>query len=242
MSFFDIQTFIFMLDTAQFSSLLQHLPLFAQAKESDIAALVDAASLIKVKKRQIVCKPSDPCEGFHVVVYGRVMVSLQTNSGTEKPLDVVEAGQTFGDITMFLEQPYYLSATTLEDSLLAYIPRYAFLQLIERDSRFALRMLGSLSMRMREVVENIESTSHAAPIARLVVYLLRSYPPAHKLSQTVTFDLGLNKNLIAATLDLAPETLSRTFRELQERDLIELDGKTITLKNLLELEKLVPTL
>jgi CRP-like cAMP-binding protein len=52
----------------------------------------------------------------------------------------------------------------------------------------------------------------------------------------------LNKNLIAATLDLAPETLSRTFRELQERDLIELDGKTITLKNLLELEKLVPTL
>jgi CRP/FNR family transcriptional regulator, dissimilatory nitrate respiration regulator len=231
-----------MLDTTQISSLLRHLPLFAQAKEADIAALVDVASLINVKKRQVVCKPSDPCEGFHVVVYGRVMVSLQTNSGTEKPLDVVEAGETFGDITMFLEQPYYLSATTLEDSLLAYIPRYAFLQLIERDSRFALRMLASLSLRMREVVENIESTSHTTPIARLAVYLLRSYPHTANSNQPVKFDLALNKNLIAATLDLAPETLSRSFRELQERHLISIEGKTVTLNNLTELEKLVPSL
>jgi CRP-like cAMP-binding protein len=231
-----------MLDTAQFSSLLRHLPLFAQAKESDIAALVDAASLIKVKKRQVVCKPSDPCEGFHVVVYGRVMVSLQTSSGTEKPLDVVEAGETFGDITMFLEQPYYLSATTLEDSLLAYIPRYAFLQLIERDSRFALRMLGSLSLRMRSVVENIESTSHTTPLERLAVYLLRSYPQTAHSNQPVKFDLVLNKNLIAATLDLAPETLSRSLRELQERHLISIVGKTVTLNNLTELEKLAPSL
>jgi CRP/FNR family transcriptional regulator, dissimilatory nitrate respiration regulator len=231
-----------MLDTAQFSSLLRHLPLFAQAQEADIAALVDLASLIKVKKRQVVCKPSDPCEGFHVVVYGRVMVSLQTSSGTEKPLDVVETGETFGDITMFLEQPYYLSATTLEDSLLAYIPRYAFLQLIERDSRFALRMLASLSLRMREVVENIESTSHTTPIARLAIYLLRSYPHAADSDQPPKFDLPLNKNLIAATLDLAPETLSRSFRELQERHLISIVGKTVTLNNLTELEKLAPSL
>ncbi len=231
-----------MLDTTQFSSLLRHLPLFAHAQETDIAALVDVASLIKVKKRQVVCKPSDPCEGFHVVVYGRVMVSLQTNSGTEKPLDVVEAGETFGDITMFLEQPYYLSATTLEDSLLAYIPRYAFLQLIERDSRFALRMLASLSLRMREVVGNIESTSHTTPLARLAVYLLRSYPHTAHANQPVKFDLALNKNLIAATLDLAPETLSRSFRELQERHLISIVGKTVTLNNIIELEKLAPSL
>lgn len=231
-----------MLDTNDVSSLLQHLPLFAQAKDTDIAALVDAASLIKVKKRQVVCKPSDPCEGFHVVVYGRIMVSLQTSNGTEKPLDVVEAGETFGDITMFLEQPYYLSATTLEDSLLAYIPRYAFLQLIERDSRFALRMLASLSMRMRGVVENIESTRHTSPITRLAVYLLRSYPHAPNSNQPPKFDLTLNKNLIASALDLAPETLSRSFRELQERQLISLEGKTVTLNNLVALEKLVPSL
>ena len=231
-----------MLDTTQFSSLLRHLPLFAHAQETDIAALVDVASLIKIKKRQVVCKPSDPCEGFHVVVYGRVMVSLQTSSGTEKPLDVVEAGETFGDITMFLEQPYYLSATTLEDSLLAYIPRYAFLQLIERDSRFALRMLASLSLRMREVVGNIESTSHTTPLARLAVYLLRSYPHTAHANQPVKFDLALNKNLIAATLDLAPETLSRSFRELQERHLISIVGKTVTLNNIIELEKLAPSL
>jgi CRP-like cAMP-binding protein len=231
-----------MSDIAHFSSLLKHLPLFEQAKESDIAALVDAAALIKAKKRQVVCKPSDPCEGFHFVIYGRVLISLQTSSGTEKPLDVVAAGGTFGDITMFLEQPYYLSATTLEDSLLAYIPRYAFLQLIERDSRFAMRMLGSLSMRMRSVVENIESTSHTTPLERLAVYLLRSYPQTSLPDQPIKFELALNKNLIAATLDLAPETLSRSFRELQERNLIFLEGKTVTLNNLTELEKLVPTL
>jgi CRP-like cAMP-binding protein len=231
-----------MSDITHFASLLQHLPLFEQAKESDIAAMVDAASLIQVKKRQVVCKPTDPCEGFHVVLYGRIMISLQTSSGTEKPLDIVKSGETFGDITMFLEQPYYLSATTLEDSLLAYIPRYAFLQLIERDSRFALRMLGSLSMRMRAVVENIESTSHTTPIERLAVYLLRSYPQSTPVNQPIKFDLVLNKNLIAAALDLAPETLSRSFRELQERNLILIEGKTVTLNNLTELEKLVPAL
>ncbi len=160
-----------------------------------------------------------------MLVSGKVKLSLMSAQGIDKPLDIVAPGGSFGDITMLLERPYYLTAQALEDSLLLYLPRNAIVQLIERDSRFAMRMLASLSMRMRNVVDDIESFSLQPPAARLVTYLLRLLPPGSMTPAKI--ELSIHKNVVAAQLNLTPETLSRYFRELTDRGLVSLEGRSI---------------
>lgn len=206
-------------------TLLAQLALFRELSRADIDKLAAQVHLVHAQRKDVLYTKGDPCEGFYVVVYGRVKLSLVSARGHDKPLELIEPGGCFGEVTMFLERPHTLTAMALDDALLVYVPRSALLQMIEQDSRYALRLLASLSMRARHVVEDIEAFSLQPPAARVVTYLLRLLPP--NAATCAKIELAIQKNLVAAQLNLAPETLSRYFRELSELGLISLEGRTI---------------
>lgn len=137
----------------------------------------------------------------------------------------MDAGCCFGDITMFNGEPYFMDVQALEDCALLYIPRQAVVELIERDSQFAMRMLGSLSARVRGLIGDIESFSLQPPVTRLVTYLLRLLP--EKCAKSAKVDLSISKQVVAARLNLAPETLSRHFKELSDMGLVTVKGRTV---------------
>lgn len=211
--------------TQRAEQILRGLALFEHVAQDELSRLAGWVQLRHVVRKAILFRKGLVCEGFHVLAYGRVKLSVVSPKGIEKPLQIVEAGGSFGDITMFLERPYYLTAEALDDCLLVYVPRIAIVRMIEHNSGFALRMLASLSMRMRNVVDDIEAFSLQPPAARLITYLMRLLPPGS--ITTAKIELSIQKNLVAAQLNLTPETLSRYFRELTDRGLITLDGRTV---------------
>lgn len=222
------------MERRRIAQFLSGLDLFREVRAGEIDVLTQAARVARFHRRETIFQRGDACSGFYLVVYGRVKLSLISTNGVDKPLQFVEAGSCFGDITMLLDRPHYLTAQALEDSLLAFIPRRAILSLIENDSHFALRMLGSLSLRMRSVVDDIESFALQPPAARVVTYLLRLLPP--DCVAPAKIDLTINKNMVAAQLNLTPETLSRYFRDLSDRGLVTVDGKTVIVHDIDRLE------
>lgn len=207
--------------------MLRKLPLFQSAREADLDALARLARVDTLPRKEILFTRGDPCSGFHVIAYGRIKLSLISSQGVEKPLHIVQPGETIGDITMFLERPYYLTAEALEDCLLVYVSRESIIQLIERDSHFALRMMASLSlrMRMRMVVDDMESFLLQPPAARLATYLMRLVPP--DTSTSARIELTIKKSVVAAQLNMTPETLSRYFKEMTDAGLVSLEGRSV---------------
>ena len=205
--------------------MLSRIPLFHQASEAELDALSRSVKRVYVSRRRFIHRRGDACDGFNVLVYGRVKMSLVSWKGVDKPIQLVEAGETFGDITMFNGQPYFLNVQALEDTLFLHVPREAIVKLIEHDSRFALRMLGSLAVRVRSLVGDIEAFSLQPPAARLVSYLMQLLP-ANCLS-SARVELTMSKNMVAAHLNLRPETLSRYFKELTDIGLVTLEGRSV---------------
>ena len=205
--------------------MLSRIPLFHQASEAELDALSRAVRRGWVSRKRIIHRQGDACDGFNVLVYGRVKMSLVSWKGVDKPIQLVEPGETFGDITMFNGQPYFLNVQALEDSLFLHVPREAIVKLIEHDSRFALRMMGSLAVRVRSLVGDIEAFSLQPPAARLVSYLMQLLPA--NCLRTARVELNMSKNMVAAHLNLRPETLSRYFKELTEIGLVTLEGRSV---------------
>lgn len=226
--------------TRQCADILFQLPLFRELAQGEVLQLASMARLVHLESRQVIYARGDVCDGFYVVVYGRVKLSLISPRGTEKPLEIIEPGGCFGEVTMFLERTHLLTAVTLDDSLLTYVPRSALTRMIESDSRFALRLLASLSMRVGHAVDDIEAFSLQPPAARLVTYLLRLLPPDAPTPARI--ELTIRKNLVAAQLNLAPETLSRYFRELKERGLISLEGREVLVHDIERLSEFLSQL
>lgn len=207
--------------------LLRKVPLFTHTRAQDLELLADQVRRVEARRKEVLFRQGDPCEGFHIVVYGKIKMSLLSWQGEDRPIQIIGEGGRFGDITMLNGEGYFLNVQALEDSLFLYLPRAAIVALIERDSAFAMDMLRSLSSRVRGIVEDIESYSLQPPTQRLVRYLLRLLPPGP--AQSAQVELPVDKHVVAAHLNLTPETLSRCLRELVDGGLMTVAGRQLVI-------------
>jgi CRP-like cAMP-binding protein len=87
------------------------------------------------------------------------------------------------------------------------------------------------------LVNQIESLTLQNATYRLVAYLLEQIPRDVKTSPEV--QLTTPKGVIASRLAIQPETLSRILAKLRSRELIEVHGNHITVRNVQALRDLV---
>ncbi|MEF7614591.1 Crp/Fnr family transcriptional regulator [Aquincola sp. MAHUQ-54] len=210
--------------------LLQNLPLFQGLDDGVVATIASQADVVRVLKRDVIYRKGDACVGFYVVSYGRVRLSLFSSKGLEKPIQIAGRGNSFGEATMFQELPHYTTAIAAEDSGLVFVPQAVVVTLLQADWRLGMRMLANLSYRLHLMVDDIDDFLLQPPGARLASYLLRLSPADGGGPSSIR--LELQKRLVAAQLNLTPETLSRYFREFSDAGLITLEGSHVTIHSI----------
>ena len=214
---------------------LQHQPLFSALSDAQLAALVAATHEVRADKGKLLFQRGTPCEGMYLVVFGVVKLAVSGVQGVEKIVELVRAGESFGEAVMFLNRPFPIMAQTLEDSLLLYVEAAAIDNLLAQDPKFARRLLAGLSVRLHALVRDVESYSAQNAAQRVIGYLLQSVSTEHGESEgdiathATTVSLPVNKNLIASRLNLTPETLSRVLHHFVADGLIEVNGREIVI-------------
>lgn len=209
--------------------LVRYQPLFQELNDAQIEALMPSIREVRIEKGRDLFHREDPCDGLWLVVYGRVKLFITSPQGNEKVIEIMQAGQSFGEAVMFLRRPYPVSAHVLEDSMLLHVSESAISNAIETDKSFARHLLAGLSMRLHTFVQDVERYSMENPLQRVAGYLVQlSETPE---ADAFTVSLPVNKNLIASRLSLAPETFSRVLNQLSAAGFIEVDGKDITVNN-----------
>lgn len=208
-------------------SFLSSLPLFSDLQPADIERIATGTTTLRAAKGDTLFRRGDPCNGFHVVVYGQVKLGFTSAQGAEKVVEIIGPRQSFGEALMFLERPYIVSAQTLADSLLLHVAKAAVFREIDADPLFARRMLAGLSRRLHGLVSDVESYSLRSGAQRVIGYLLREGFEHSAAGQAIELTLSTTKNIIASRLNLTPEHFSRVLHELTVARLIEVDGRTV---------------
>ncbi len=214
---------------------LQHQPLFSALSDAQLAALVAATHEVRADKGKLLFQRGTPYEGMYLVVFGVVKLAVSGVQGVEKIVELVRAGESFGEAVMFLNRPFPIMAQTLEDSLPLYVEAAAIDNLLAQDPKFARRLLAGLSVRLHALVRDVESYSTQNAAQRVIGYLLQSVSTEHGESEgdiathATTVSLPVNKNLIASRLNLTPETLSRVLHHFVADGLIEVNGREIVI-------------
>src|SRR3954463_10494388 len=71
---------------------LASLPLFETLEPAALARLAAGINAVDAPKGTVIVRRGDSCVGFHVVVFGRVKLCLQTQRGDEKVVDLLTRG------------------------------------------------------------------------------------------------------------------------------------------------------
>jgi CRP/FNR family transcriptional regulator, dissimilatory nitrate respiration regulator len=220
--------------------LIGRLPLFSALDLEAVSQLADATSEHQLNRGDVLFQQGDPCRGVFVVVHGQVKLAVTAPNGNEKVVEIISGQMSFGEAVMFLDRPFPVFAQALTDTLVLSIPREPVLALIDENPMFARRMLAGLSVRLHSLVKDVEAYSLRSSTQRLIGYLLREAGDDESPTRTVEIDLPTSKQVLASRLSVTPETFSRILHSLSESGLIEVQGKTIRIADVMRLRDYEP--
>ena len=252
------------MDTQHFdvARYLANLPLFQETTAQELQRLAAGCRLRRFGRGEAIFRVGMPCEEFHVTVMGQVKLFAISPAGQEKVIEIAGPGITFAEALMFTERPYIINAQALSDTLLLSVGKDAVVDEIERDPRFALRLLGGISRRLHGLVHDVQAYSLHSGMQRVIGYLLSSLPeesartlptleayagqgsaPASAAAHTaiaLKVSLPVSKATIASLLSITPEYFSRVLRDLETEGLIHIDKRDILIPDAMRLANYTP--
>lgn len=211
-------------------TFLSTLPMFQDLSAEELERIAAGTTEVRVSKGQTIFQRGDPCLGLHAVVYGQVKLGFVSPQGSEKVIDLLGPGQSFGEALMFSDRNYVVYAQALADSLLLHISKETIDAEIDADPRLARVMLASLSHRLIGLIQDVEAYSLRSGMQRVIGYILRDvdeHTPQGADDAPVRIRLDANKGVIASRLNLTPEHFSRILGELSHEGAIRVHGAEI---------------
>lgn len=252
------------MDTQHFdvARYLANLPLFQETTAQELQRLAAGCRLRRFGRGEAIFRVGMPCDEFHVTVMGQVKLFAISPAGQEKVIEIAGPGITFAEALMFTERPYIINAQALSDTLLLSVGKDAVVDEIERDPRFALRLLGGISRRLHGLVHDVQAYSLHSGMQRVIGYLLSSLPeesartlptleayagqgcaPVSAAARPVIalkVSLPVSKATIASLLSITPEYFSRVLRDLETEGLIHIDKRDILIPDAMRLANYTP--
>jgi CRP-like cAMP-binding protein len=229
-----------MSDPIKVQSFLANVPLFKELAPDEIDRIAALTRQVRAPRSEILFHRGEEANGFHVIVFGQVKLAFISARGDEKVVDILGPGQSFGEAVMFMERPHVVTAQVLVDSLLLHVQREAVFHELERDPRFARRMIAGLSRRLHHLIGDLEAYSMRSGTQRVIGYLLHDCSPSAPINGGIEVTLPTTKGVVASRLNLTQEHFSRILHELAAESLIDVHGRSVHIRDVDRLRSFDP--
>lgn len=210
------------MSTLTTKNALRDARVFANLPDEMLDALALIARSRDFKPRETIFSDGDPCAGFYLLSSGAAKLYKLSPDGREHVLHMVYPGETFAEAALFLEQSYPAYAEAIRPSRTLLFPKDAFLQMLQENPDFALRLLGGMALWLRRLVSQVEVLALRDASSRLAHYL-------RDMQQDGKVVFEAPKAMVASHLGMSPETLSRLFCKLEGEGVIRVQGRKVTI-------------
>ena len=195
------------------------------------------------KKGQIIFYEGMNPTGVYCINKGKVKISKIGFDGKEQIVRFVQDGGLLGIRSLLGDRSYTASATTLEDSIVCFINKETFVEILAKYPEIKQCMIRLLSRLLEEAENKITSLAQKPVRERLAESLLTLHQVflTDNSSCDMPSDNGtinLSREDLANMVGTATETVIRLLSEFKEEGLIAIDHRTISLLNIEGLKKI----
>lgn len=167
------------------------------------------------------------------VLSGRVRIGAMSLDGKEITLNMVDAGEVFGEIALLDGKPRSADATAFEDTHLLVIERRNFLPYLTGDKDLAVRLLSVLCERLRQTSETLSDVVMFDLPARLGRTLIKLAGDYGKTSPGgVRIGIKLSQADLSRLVASSRESVNKQMRQWEDDGLVVKDAGLLTIRNL----------
>lgn len=179
-------------------------------------ATIDQISALSTRRSYgtgaIVFSQSDPGDALYGVVTGKIRISASSPDGREIFLNIMEPGDTFGEIALLDGRHRTATASATSPSELIIIARDHFLYLLEREPELVSHVVQLLCERIRWTSGLAEESALLSVPERLVRRLL-SLGKLHGRKTPNGVELSISQEDVARFLGLSRQAVNQYLQD-----------------------------
>lgn len=218
--------------------MLQRSPLFRGLSPPALERIAELAVRRGYQSDEVVFSQGDPGDALYGVVTGRIRISAGAPDGREIFLNIMEPGDTFGEIALLDGGTRTASAVATIASELVSIRREHFLGVLEREPRVALELLRLCGERLRWTSGQVEDAALLDAPARLAKRLL-SLGELHGQKAGNGVTLRISQEELANFLGISRQVVNQYLQGWKGRGWVDLGRGSVTVLNEAALKKAV---
>lgn len=214
------------------TEFLRRVPLFSGLGEDDLQTLGRIAKVRKVARDESIFVKSSAGDSLYVVVDGRVKIFGMSESGKTKTFAYLDERDFFGEMGLMDAGTRSAGAKAVKDSTLLTVSREDFRALVRRNADFALRIIQTLSERLRIADREIESLSFNNVLGRVAGILLDlsdRYGVVTPEGKRIEMDFSHQD--LADMAGTAREMVTRVLNRFRRTGCVAADGKRYVVKD-----------
>ena len=193
---------------------------------------------LSYKKGEIIFKEGEKVDGMYFVFSGTVKVHKKWGEDKELILRFAKKGDIFGHRGLGNDTEISpISATALENVTACFISLDFFISSLKVNHDYTLQLLLFFADELKESEKNMRNLAHMSVKGRVANALIK-LKEKFGLTESGIIDMNISRQDIASFAGTTYETVFRVMNEFYETNLLESDGKNITIKNLEGLIKL----
>jgi CRP/FNR family transcriptional regulator, cyclic AMP receptor protein len=177
--------------------------------------------------------------GVFILCTGRVKLSTSSIDGRTLIVRISEPGEVLGLPAAVTGKPYELTADVIEPTQANFISRTDFLNFLREHGEVSLRVAQQLGETYHAAVAEMRSIglSHSAgeKLARFILDWCASHGDG---KDEVHAKLTLTHEEIAQMIGASRETVTRLFSDFKKKQLLQMKGSTLMVRDKAGLERL----
>jgi CRP-like cAMP-binding protein len=210
------------------TTLLERNRLFRGLPVGTIEQIAALSTRRPYAEGALIFSQGDAGDALYGVITGRVRISASGPDGREMFLNIMEPGDTFGEIALLDGNPRTANASTTAASELLLIPRDAFMLLLQREPRLAQHLLRLLCQRIRWTSGLAEDSALLSLPARLARRLL-SLGKLHGHNTLEGVHLLISQEDIARFLGVSRQVVNQHLQGWKANGWVALGRSRLTL-------------
>jgi CRP/FNR family transcriptional regulator, cyclic AMP receptor protein len=226
------------MDTEKESSYLRQVTFFSDLADEDVAQLMTAAKRRTYRSGEVIFHRDDPGQVLYMIKEGKVKICIISPDGQEISLAVLGKGEYFGEFSLLDSLPRSADAIALEKVECYTLQRSDFHNAIMKNPKIAIKVMESLTKRLRNTDEMVEDLIFLDVYGRVAKKLLE-LADAHgvKTEQGVRIDVRLTQQELASMVGASRESVNKVMGYFTEKDFISTDKHRITLHRIADLKR-----
>ena len=216
--------------------------LFCDLSTSELDKFSEDRTSNFYKKGQVVFNEGSRGHGVYCIHKGKVKVHKNRDNGREQIVRLAGGGELLGYRALLSNEPYNATATAIENSVVCYVRRHQFFDVVEKNGQLTQKIVQLLTNDLKESERKLVSITQKPALERIAEALLILKEKFGLKEDAKTLNVSITRREIGDLAGVSTETSIRVLAQLNLTSALRLNGKNIELTDLAKLTALANVL